>query len=144
MTKYIENYNYTECGLEYIVLEKVEIQETNYGQAVHIKNHQELHKTIARLILESNRPIRGREIQFFRKTLKMKQTELSKTLNLSQSTISTWETSEKERPLDLPTQYLLRCFFSEKFKLGPTPASEYLKNVEKMEIEKESSILIAS
>ncbi|MFZ4714349.1 MAG: hypothetical protein ACOYL6_11570 [Bacteriovoracaceae bacterium] len=112
--KIVKNYHYRESGLEYIFIEKVEVEDTEFGDAIKAFP-KDLHKKISILILKSNRPIRGKEVIFFRKALKMGQSDLSTKLGIANSTLASWEKKYLDQPLDKPVQAFLRACFLKMF-----------------------------
>ena len=98
------------AGFEYVdvVLENGKIS---------IKDALEIDFKIACEIIK-RMPLRGKEIHFLRKQLKLSCSKLSLKLNgaFDASTISKWENKENDR-LSPSNEMFMRVFFSEQFKL---------------------------
>ena len=83
------------------------------------------------------RPLRGKEVLFLRKQLKLSCAKLSLKLNgaFDASTISKWEKKKSDR-LSPSNEMYMRVFFSEQFKLKINAISNELvpeSNEEKLE-----------
>tara|TARA_Y100000590_G_scaffold465025_1_gene636058 strand:+ start:3039 stop:3422 length:384 start_codon:yes stop_codon:yes gene_type:complete len=84
---------------------------------ISIKDALEIDFKIACEIIK-RMPLRGKEIHFLRKQLKLSCSKLSLKLNgaFDASTISKWENKENDR-LSPSNEMFMRVFFSEQFKL---------------------------
>lgn len=137
-TKQIEHYHYLESGLEYIYLKKVKVQETPYGMTICLTHVRELHEKIAIGILKHSIPLRGKELKFLRKNLGITQVELSKVLELAQSTLVNWEGKDLDKPIDAAHSYFLQQYFREKYGLAvqtPTVVHKIRKAKEVIKLE---------
>lgn len=112
--KILKNYHYRESGLEYVYIDRVEVKSTEYGEAIE-SFPKDLHKKISIVILKSGRPLRGKEVVFLRKSLKMGQSELSKEIGIPNSTLVSWEKRFLNTELDRPVQAFLRANFLRLF-----------------------------
>ncbi len=120
---------YEYAGLEYV---SVRLEK---GQ-MPIKDALEIDFKIAKEIVK-HRPLRGKEILFLRKQLKLSCAKLSLKLNgaFDASTISKWEKKTSDR-LSPSNEMYMRVFFSEQFKLKINAISNELvpeSNEEKLE-----------
>lgn len=101
-------YHYTECGLDYIYLKNgFEIHETAYGEGVSIDNADELDKAIAERIIFDSPELSSAEVRFLRVFLDMSQEALARILDVSESTVRNWESSERTN-IPGPAGLLLR------------------------------------
>lgn len=129
-TKIVENYHYLESGLEYVYIKKVRAINTSYSLSVNIPKVKEIHEKIVTLILKHNIPLRGKELRFIRKTLKIIQVDLSNLLGIAQSTLVTWESKELDQQIDSAHSYFLQQYFREKCGLSLIESSTLLKKKE--------------
>ena len=88
------DYRYTECGLRNIILPKAPVYVCpRHGlQAVALRGVALLHADIAKALLDQRRPLRGGEIRFLRKQRAWNQAELARRLEVTEVTVSRWET----------------------------------------------------
>jgi DNA-binding transcriptional regulator YiaG len=120
---------YEYAGLEYV---SVRLEKDK----MPIKDALEIDFKIAKEIVKY-RPLRGKEILFLRKQLKLSCAKLSLKLNgaFDASTISKWEKKMTDR-LSPSNEMYMRVFFSEQFKLKINAISNELvpeSNEEKLE-----------
>ncbi len=96
--------------INYFGFEYVEIHYS--GKGLHARDLQVIEADLAKEIIES-RPIRGLELKFLRKQLGVSAAKLSGMLDnsINPSTITRWESREKER-LSAPNEMLIRVFFA--------------------------------
>jgi DNA-binding transcriptional regulator YiaG len=104
--KTIKNY----AGLEYVLV-------TIEKDSIAIDVALDIDYKIAREIVK-HRPLRGREVLFLRKQLKLSCAKLSLALGgaFDASTISKWEKKQNDR-LSPSNEMYMRVFFSEQFKV---------------------------
>ena len=102
----IKNY----AGLEYVSI-------STKKKSIPVDILIDIERDIAKHIVGS-RPLRGKEILFLRKQLKLSCAKLSLALRgaFDASTISRWESSKEER-LAPSNEMLLRVFFAQKFEV---------------------------
>ena len=104
-------YHYRECGLTNVWLKNGfrEI-ETPYGKVIEIDRVEDLHRAIARRLL--NRPrLNGREFRFLRRELDLSQAALAEMLGNSAQSIALWE---KGRGAPKWADRLIRAFYRER------------------------------
>jgi len=104
--KIIKNY----AGLEYVFV-------TAEKDSITIEAALEIDYKIAKEIVKY-KPLRGKEILFLRKQLKISCAKLSLMLNgaFDASTISKWEKKQNDR-LSPSNETYMRVFFSERLKV---------------------------
>lgn len=103
-------YHYTECGLPYVYLANgYHIEQGPFGETVAIDNVDELHRTIARWIVEHLDHLRGREVRFLRLEMDYTQGELAAAMGVQEQTLSLWERSP-DKTIPAPSDRLLRVF----------------------------------
>ena len=113
--KTIKNY----AGLEYVHV-------TLKKGKISIENALEIDYKIAKEIVK-HKPLRGKEILFLRKQLKLSCAKLSVLLGgtFDASTISKWEKKLEDR-LSPSNEMYMRVFFSEQFKVKVNATSNEL------------------
>ena len=116
-------------GLEYVFV-------TLKKGKISIEAALEIDCKIAKEIVR-HKPLRGKEILFLRKQLKLSCAKLSVKLNgtFDASTISKWERKQEDR-LSPSNEMYMRVFFSEQFKVKVNAINNELvpeNNEEKLE-----------
>jgi putative zinc finger/helix-turn-helix YgiT family protein len=95
MTGKIENYKYTECGLNSVNLANVLVfhcTNPNCGAVVpEIPAMSELHRGIVFSIIQKESLLSGSEIRFLRKTVGLTAVELAQLLGIHKTNLSRWE-----------------------------------------------------
>ena len=76
----------------------------------------EIERLVAAEILIQHVPLRGREVEFLRKTLDLSMERFAAKLGLTSGTILRWE-REKERRLSQINEYAVRGFVAEALAL---------------------------
>ena len=114
-------YNYSECGLDNIVLHGITQYECkkcgeNY---VSIPNMEGLHLTIGKAICCKKRSLlTPQEIKFLRKELHQKSKELARALGVTDTTVSRWENGKSpiHEAQDRFLRSLYMMFVSDQFE----------------------------
>jgi DNA-binding transcriptional regulator YiaG len=88
--------HYTVCGLDYVYLKDVPIRETSHGEALDVELTL-IEREIAQEIVRQGVPIRGAEVQFFRKSLALSLAKFGRLLGLSAPAILKWERARTKR-----------------------------------------------
>jgi putative zinc finger/helix-turn-helix YgiT family protein len=93
---HIGKHHYTESGLQNVWLKGVEIFDCNKcgENFAFIPCAQEIHNLIAKILLEKEDQLSGREIRFLRKHMGLKAKEFAKELGVGNVTVSRWENGE--------------------------------------------------
>jgi putative zinc finger/helix-turn-helix YgiT family protein len=107
-------YNYTESGLDNIVLHGVpqHVCKSCGETYVSIPNMEGLHLTIGKAICcKTNELLIPNEIKFLRKELHLKSKELAKALGVTPTTVSRWESSSGKFPIGEAEDRLLRGIY---------------------------------
>lgn len=93
MRGHVENYRYTESGLNSVVLSNVLVFRCKRCGATmpQIVAAAELHRKIAMALLEKETRLTGAEVRFLRKAVGYSATELAKLAGTSKSVVSRWE-----------------------------------------------------
>ncbi|MFL6215825.1 MAG: type II TA system antitoxin MqsA family protein [Blastocatellia bacterium] len=93
-----QTYHYTECGLDNVYLENIELRVcASCGTATpRIRRLLDLHATIARAVALKPGPLNGAEVRFLRKHLSLKAREWATLLRIDQATLSRWENGTQQ------------------------------------------------
>lgn len=95
MTK-TKTIHYKLCGLEYVYLINAPIGVDDGEEYIDLPPEQ-IDRMIATEIVRQGVPLRGREVLFLRKALKMNRNQWSKQLGVTASGILRWERSDDKR-----------------------------------------------
>jgi putative transcriptional regulator len=110
MTKQL--YHYTQSGLDNVFLvDGFEYRSTPGGRTLFIQNIDGLHRAIGRYLIESSKPLTGKEFRFLRSELLLSQRNLGKLLGVTELTVARWEKEETQVPR--ASDGLLRCLYAE-------------------------------
>jgi putative zinc finger/helix-turn-helix YgiT family protein len=108
-----ENYRYSECGLKNVTLVGIEVSRCarcgNYE--VSIPHIEELHRLIARVLIEKATRLTGEEIRFLRKSLGWSGADFAKHIGVAEETVSRWENSSA--PIGPQADRLLRLMVAQ-------------------------------
>ena len=108
----IEMYHYTECGLSNVQLANgYHIEEVDGEAFYSVENVYELHKVIAKNIVDQTSPLIGEQIRFLRIELNMSQKALGQLLGTAEQTIARWEKQQSVCPK--ATDAALRAIYLE-------------------------------
>jgi transcriptional regulator with XRE-family HTH domain len=88
-------YHYTQCGLDNIYLKNGYKEEnTGYGTGVSIYDIEDLHKVIARGIVNKEDRLTAKEFRFLRIEMDYSQVTLGKLMGLTDQQIANYEKSK--------------------------------------------------
>lgn len=88
----IDNYHYTECGLQTVTLRDVLVYRCECGATVpELPSIDSLHTLIAVDLLKKQELLTGDEIRFLRKMVGLNQKELAKVMGVDPTRPSKWE-----------------------------------------------------
>jgi len=108
-----ENYRYSECGLKNVTLVGIEVSRCprcgNYE--VSIPHIEELHRLIARVLIEKTTRLTGEEVRFLRKSLGWSGADFAKHIGVAEETVSRWENSSA--PIGPQADRLLRLMVAQ-------------------------------
>src|SRR5579883_1114521 len=95
-----QTYHYKESGLDNIYLEDIEVRvctsEECKTATPRIPRILELHRVIGQAVALKDSPLSGAEARFLRKHLGYQGREWAKLLHVDESTLSKWETQNRE------------------------------------------------
>ena len=110
-------YRYTECGLDNVFIEGIDVSVDDDGDEVlYIPAINELHRTIARGIVESETGIAGQELRFLRTTMGLTQAELARHVHHDAQSVARWE--KNQTPIQPASEIVIRLLAVEKLNLG--------------------------
>jgi DNA-binding transcriptional regulator YiaG len=108
-------YKYTECGLDNVSVEGINVLvDDGNEQNITIPNINGLHRCIAYGIVSKKSGMTGMELRFLRTEMGMTQADLAKVVNCAPLTISRWERGDE---IDTNAQVLIRVSAAEKLHL---------------------------
>ena len=116
-------YRYTECGLDDVVIEGLEVVTDDSGEQVYcIPNLPSLHRAIAQMIINRSSALSGKELRFLRTEMGLTQPELAAILKVSRPTINRWEQGKTE--IDGNAQVVIRLMAAERLAVKATSTIE--------------------
>ena len=91
----MNEYRYTDCGLDDVIIHNASFVKDDEGEAVTIIPHINLlHKEIALGIILADGSMNGKELRFLRTHLGLTQDELAEKLHKERLTVGRWERGE--------------------------------------------------
>ncbi len=112
-----QRYRYTECGLDNVVLENIDVVTDHAGEeTVCIPAINKLHDLIATCILRRHSRMSGKELRFLRTRMGMTQGQLAELLHRDAQTIARWEKGESE--IDGNAETLFRLLAAENLGIS--------------------------
>lgn len=109
-------YHYTECGLQNVFIEGMDIIEDHSGeQTVTIPAIGLLHKTICEGIVKLRTKMNGPELRFLRSEMGLTQSKLAEIIKITSLTVSRWE--RDENPIDDAAEMLIRLMAVKMLRL---------------------------
>lgn len=90
------SYAFTECGLKNVILQGVEIIRCPHcgDEQVVIPHLDGLMRTLAFAVISQPYRLRGEDVRFLRKYLKMTQVEFASYLEIDKTNLSKWENND--------------------------------------------------
>jgi len=116
----IGNYDYRECGLDYVTLVKVRVLHCSEcgTRGVSLPRIEELHRVLARAVARAPWHLDGAEIRFLRKYLGFSGADFARAMGKAPETISRWEHGRAEMT-EACERFLRLLVFNQ------TPAESY-------------------
>jgi DNA-binding transcriptional regulator YiaG len=113
----MSTYHYTECGLDNVFIEGMDIVEDHGGEeTVTIPAIGALHKVICEGIVQLTSKMTGKELRFLRTEMGLTQANLAEIVKVTSLTVSRWE--RDENAIDDAAEMLIRLMAAEQLKLG--------------------------
>lgn len=108
-----EPYRYRECGLPYVTLAKVEVSRCGMcgNFEVSIPRIEQLHRLIAKHLIEKLSRFTGVEVRFLRKSLGLSGTDFARRMGVAAETVSRWENDAT--PIGAQADRLLRLLVAQ-------------------------------
>ena len=118
------SYRYTECGLNNVFIEGVDIVQDDHGETVYrIENVLGLHKTIAHAIIgRRGQAMSGPELRFLRSEMGLTQEEMAKILQHERGTVGRWERGESA--IDPNAELVARLVAAGRLDIDPNMTIE--------------------
>lgn len=111
------SYHYTECGLDNVFIEGMNMVEDHSGEeTVTIKAIGALHKVICEGIVKLPAKMTGPELRFLRSEMGLTQAKLAEIIKVTSLTISRWE--RDENPIDDTAEMLIRLMAADELELN--------------------------
>lgn len=124
-----EDYRYDECGLKHVTLVGVEVARCprcdNYE--VSIPHIEELHRLLAKVLIDKSTRFTGDEVRFLRKSLGWSGSDFAKYMGVAEETVSRWENDAA--PIGPQADRLLR-FLVAQGRLTTSYPTERLKEID--------------
>ncbi len=118
-------YRYTECGLDNVFIEGIGVRVDDSGEEVlYIPAVNELHKTIARGIVERESAMSGQELRFLRTMMGFTQAELARHVHRDAQSVARWE--KNRTPIQAASEIVVRLLAVEKLDLGERGSIEQI------------------
>jgi len=112
----VATYHYTECGLDNVFIEDMNmIQDHGGEETVVIPAIGLLHKVIAEGIVKLPAKMSGKELRFLRTEMGMTQIMLAEILKVTLLTVGRWE--RDETPIKDTAEMLIRLMAIERLRL---------------------------
>ena len=107
-------YHYTRCGLDNVWLLNGYHEEDlgAYGKSVVIEHAEELDRTIARCLVDQDRPLTGQAFRFLRVMLDLSQTAIGRKLGKDYQTVARWE-ADARKPVPRFADVAIRARYLE-------------------------------
>ena len=122
-------YQYTECGLDNVCLEKMDIEQHQDGEeTVSIPRLGELHRVIAEGIISAPYIITGKEVRFLRTEMGLNQGGLADALKVERLTVSRWERGEN--PINDAAEMALRMLVAKRLFIARMTDIEAVTDME--------------
>lgn len=119
----MQDYQYTECGLDNIILRNMDVITDDAGESVYsIPNVIGLHKVIAHCIITRSHGISPAELRFLRTEMGLTQAELAEIVKKDHQTVGRWERAECS--LDQNAEMVIRLVAAERLKIDPKMSVE--------------------
>lgn len=110
------DYMYTECGLDNVIIQNMQVVVDDAGEEVYeMGNVLGLHKVIAACIIRHVHGIGPKELRFLRTEMGMTQAELAQIVKKDHQTVGRWERGET--PIDQNAEALIRLLAAERLEL---------------------------
>ena len=124
-----ESYRYDESGLKHVTLVGVDVARCprcdNYE--ISIPHIEELHRLIAKILIDKTTRFTGEEVRFLRKSLGWSGSDFAKHMGVAEETVSRWENDAA--PIGPQADRLLR-FLVAQGKLTSSYPTERLKMID--------------
>lgn len=115
----MSTYHYTECGLDNVFIEGLDVVQDHGGEeTIIIPAIGLLHRVIAEGIVTQGTKMSGRELRFLRSEMGYTQAKLAEILKVTLLTVGRWERDES--PIKDAAEMLVRLMAVEVLELDIT------------------------
>src|SRR5262249_52236287 len=123
-----ESYRYDESGLKHVTLVGVEVARCPHcdNYEISIPRIEELHRLIAKLLIDKSTRFTGEEVRFLRKSLGWSGSDFAKHMGVAEEPVSRWENDAA--PIGPQADRLLR-FLVAQGKLTTSYPTERLQQI---------------
>ena len=134
-----ENYRYMESGLPNVLLRNILVRRCPDcgAEFVSIPAIEDLHRTIAMILVDKSGKLTPSEIRFMRKSLGWSGSDLARKFHVSPSQVSRWESESSHQPMGKANELLLRAAIAYGQKID-----NYMDHAEELKLTKDSAPLI--
>jgi len=116
MSKNKKDYRYTECGLDNVFIEGLEVVADDHGEELYcIPNILTLHKMIAHAVIANGTGMSGQELRFLRTEMGYTQEQLADLLKVERATIGRWERGDMT--VNANAETVIRLLTAEKLEI---------------------------
>ena len=122
--------HYTLCGLEYVYLVNVPIGKDGKEEFIDLPP-EEIDRMIAVEIIRQKVPLRGKEVLFLRKALKMNRNRWAEKLGVTASGILRWEEAGEKRMSKI-NEAAIRMLCAEELGIKLEPKWSRLATTEEL------------
>lgn len=123
MGKQIKTYRYTECGLDDVFIEGLAVVvDDNAEEAIAIPNINQLHRAIARFIVETPATMTGKRLRFLRTEMGLTMAELGRMVHKDQQSVGRWERGETA--IDANAEALIRLIAMDRLQITKCASAE--------------------
>lgn len=114
----MQNYRYTECGLDDVIIEGLEVLVDDAGEEVYcIPSMPLLHRAISHSIITRESGLSGKEMRFLRTEMGVSQAEMAELIKVSRATINRWEQGKTD--IDPNAELVIRMIAAERLDIDP-------------------------
>ena len=133
-----ENYRYMESGLPNVLLMDILVRRCPEcgAEYVSIPAIEDLHRTIAMILVDKSGRLSPNEIKYMRKSLGWSGSDFARKFHVSPSQVSRWESESSSQPMGKANELLLRAAVAYGQKI-----ENYMDHAETLELTKDAAPL---
>lgn len=133
-----ENYRYMESGLPNVLLKDILVRRCPDcgAEYISIPAIENLHRTIAMILVNKPGRLTSTEIKFMRKSLGWSGADFARKFHVASSQVSRWESESSHQPMGKANELLLRTAVAIGQKI-----ENYMDHAEELELTRDSAPL---